>query len=225
MRSGHHEIPEKLRSGQAVAEAATEAWRQIHATDFHRRVRDIALHARLQSPDLIAVQEAARFVQRDGNGNVVEEIDHLQILLAALRQTGLSYQVASLVDDAVLELPVLAADGSLTSVTLYDRDAVLVRSNHGIKVSNPQLGTFQYILQPPDFPFEIRRGWASADVSVSGRSFRLVTAHLEDPSPDPASLTPLQMAQAQELVSVGLAGGLPVVFVGDFNTRGNLTPA
>lgn len=205
---------------EAVVAAATEAWHEIHATDFHRRVRDLALQVRLHAPDLIGVQEAARYVQIDGNGNLVEEIDHLEILLAAIRHTGLSYEVASLVEDSVIELPVLAGNGGLTSVTLHDRDAVLVRSSHGLKVSNPQHGTFANILQPPDFPFEVRRGWASVDVSASGRQFRFVTTHLEDPSPDPAALTPLQEAQAQELVNIGLSGGLPVVFVGDFNTDG-----
>ena len=205
---------------EAVVAAATEAWRQVHATDFHRRVRDIALQVRLHAPDFIGVQEAARYVQIDGNGNVVETIDHLEILLAAIRQAGLSYEVASLVEDSVIELPVLAGNGALTSVTLQDRDAVLVRSNHSLKVSNPQHGTFAYILQPPDFPFELKRGWASVDVSASGRPFRLITTHLEDPSPDPATLTPLQEAQAQELVNIALSGGLPVVFVGDFNTDG-----
>jgi endonuclease/exonuclease/phosphatase family metal-dependent hydrolase len=207
----------------AVLEAATEAWRQVHATDFHRRVRDIALQIRLRAPDLIGVQEAARYVQIDANSqNTVEEIDHLEILLAAIRHTGLSYEVASLVEDTELTLPVLAADGGLTYVTLHDRDAVLVRSNHSrLNVSNPQHGTYQYILGPEfDFPFEIRRGWASVDVSASGRHFRFVTTHLEDPAPDPELLTPLQMAQAQELVGIHLASGLPVVFVGDFNTDG-----
>jgi endonuclease/exonuclease/phosphatase family metal-dependent hydrolase len=141
--------------------------------------------------------------------------------LRAIRQTGISYEVASLVEDTVLELPVLVGNGDLTSVTLHDRDAVLVRSNHPrLRVSNPQHGTYQYILGPPDFPFEVRRGWASVDVFASGGQFRFVTTHLEDPSPDPINLTPLQMAQAQELVNIHLASGLPVVFVGDFNTDG-----
>ena len=47
----------------AIAEAATVAWGQIHATNFHRRVRDIALRIRLEEPDLIGVQEAVRYVQ------------------------------------------------------------------------------------------------------------------------------------------------------------------
>ncbi|MGZ5426902.1 MAG: endonuclease/exonuclease/phosphatase family protein, partial [Thermoanaerobaculia bacterium] len=80
---------------------------------------------------------------------------------------------------------------------------------------------YQNILGPRfGFPFEIKRGWASVDVSASGRQFRFVTTHLEDPSPDPESLTPLQMAQAMELVGIHVASGVPVVFVGDFNANG-----
>jgi endonuclease/exonuclease/phosphatase family metal-dependent hydrolase len=204
-----------------VVEAATEAWRQVHATDFHRRVRDIALQVRLHAPDLIGVQEAARYVQIDGNENLVEEIDHLEILLAAIRQTGLSYEVASFVDGTSVDLPVLDAEGNLTTLSLHDRNAILARSGREtVAVSNPQHGTYQYILGPPDFPFSLAQGWASVDVTASGHRFRFVTTRLEDASADPAALTPLQEAQALELVNIHLASGLPVVFAGDFNTDG-----
>ncbi|MGA7991818.1 MAG: endonuclease/exonuclease/phosphatase family protein [Thermoanaerobaculia bacterium] len=203
----------------AIVAAATAAWQQVHATDFHRRVRDIALHVRLRAPDLIAVQEAVKYVGPDASGNP-ETIDHLEILLAALKQVGLEYEVASMVVDSEITLPVLVGE-DLSAVTLLDRDAILVRSNHGLKWSNPQHGTFQYLLPIglPDLP-EIKRGWASVDVSASGRQFRFVTTHLEDPSPDPTGITPLQGAQAAELVNVAVSGGLPVVFAGDFNTDG-----
>ncbi len=204
-----------------VVQAATEAWRQIHATDFHKRVRDIALRVRLEAPDLVAVQEAVRYVQTGPTGSVVERIDHLEILVAALRELGLPYEVISSVDTTSVDLPVLDAEGNVTNVALQDRNAILARANHEkIAVSNPQRGTYQYILGPPDFPFTLAQGWTSVDVDASGRRFRFVTTHLEDASADPASLTPLQEAQAYELVSLHATSGLPVVFAGDFNTDG-----
>jgi endonuclease/exonuclease/phosphatase family metal-dependent hydrolase len=204
-----------------VVQAATEAWRQIHATDFHRRVRDIALRVRLEAPDLVAVQEAVRYVQTGPTGSVVERIDHLEILVAALRELGLPYDVVSSVDGTSVDLPVLDAEGNVTNVALQDRNAILARANHEkVAVSNPQRGTYQYILGPPDFPFTLAQGWTSVDVDASGRRFRFVTTHLEDASADPASLTPLQEAQAYELVSLHATSGLPVVFAGDFNTDG-----
>ena len=204
-----------------VAQAATEAWRQVHATDFHRRVRDIALRVCLEAPDLVGVQEAVRYVQSDATGSIVERLDHLEILVAALRAVGLPYEVVSSVDTTAVDLPVLDAAGNLTVVSLQDRNAILARSRQeGVAVSNPQSGTYQVILGPPDFPFPLAQGWASVDVEASGRRFRFVTTHLEDASADPAALTPLQEAQALELVNVHLASGLPVVFAGDFNTDG-----
>lgn len=206
---------------ELVVEAATEAWRQVHATDFHLRVRDIALRIRLEAPDLIGVQEAVRYTETSSTSSIVETRDHLEILVAALREIGLPYEVVSSVDGMAVDLPVLDADGNLATVSLQDRNAILARANHGkVAVSNPQHGTYQFILGPPDFPFPLPQGWASVDVLASGRPFRFVTTHLEDASADPTAITPLQEAQALELVNIHVASGLPVVFTGDFNTDG-----
>jgi endonuclease/exonuclease/phosphatase family metal-dependent hydrolase len=205
----------------AVLQAATEAWHEIHATNFHRRVRDIALRIRLEEPDLISVQEAVRYVQTGPTGSIVETLDHLEILVAALNELGLPYEVASAVDGTAVDLPVLDANGKVSMVSLQDRNAILARARHErVAVSNPQHGTYQYILGPPDFPFSLAQGWASVDVTASGHRFRFVSTRLEDPSPDPVALTQLQEAQALELVNIHLASGLPVVFAGDFNTDG-----
>lgn len=205
-----------------LAQAATEAWRQIHATNFHRRVRDIALRIRLEAPDLIGVQEAVRYVQTGPTG-IVETLDHLEVLVAALREVGLPYEVVSHVDTLAIDLPLsFDAKGNPTMVvSVQDRVAVLARSSHAkVAVSNPQSGIYQVILGPEvGFPFPLPQGWASVDVNASGHHFRFVTTHLEDASADPAVL-PIQEAQAMELVNVHLASGLPVVFAGDFNTDG-----
>jgi endonuclease/exonuclease/phosphatase family metal-dependent hydrolase len=205
----------------AMVEAATVAWQQVHATDFHRRVRDIAGWIRLAGPDIVSVNEAARYVAVNGSGQTVETIDFLDILVAAIHDMGASYEVASLSENFEIPLPVMLSDTEIGMVTLLDRDAILVRSkNSRIHVSNPQNAHYTYNLGPPDFPLPLTRGWASIDVTIGGKSFRFVTSHLEDPSPDPTNLTPLQEAQAQEMVGIGTSGGIPVVFAGDFNTDG-----
>lgn len=212
-------------SGDAeqLAGAATEAWRQVHATDFHKRVRDIALRVRLEEPDLIGVQEAVRYVQTDAEGSIVEYLDHLEILVAALRDVGLPYEVVSHADTLSINLP-LSFDAEFNPtavVSVQDRVAVLARSRHAkIAVSNPKSGIYEVLLGPDfGFPFLLAQGWASVDVDASGRRFRFVTTHLEDASADPAVL-PIQQAQAYELVSTHGAAGLPVVYAGDFNTDG-----
>ena len=206
-----------------IAPAATEAWRQVHATNFHKRVRDIALRIRLEEPDLIGVQEAVRYEQINAAGSTVETLDHLEILVAALRDVGLPYEVVSHVDTLAINLP-LSFDAQLNPtavVSVQDRVAVLTRSSHAkVAVSNPQSGIYQVILGPDfGFPFPLPQGWASVDVAASGHQFRFVTTHLEDASADP-SVLPIQEAQAAELVSTHATARMPVVFAGDFNTDG-----
>ncbi len=204
-----------------LADAATVAWQQVHATDFHRRVRDIAGWIRLAGPDIVSVQEAARYEALNGSGQVTETIDFLEILVAAIQDLGASYEVVSQTHNFTIQLPINVSGVGDGALTFFDRDAILVRSNHSrIAVSNPDHGIYSLNLPDVGFPLPIYRGWASIDVAIAGKSFRFVTSHLEDVSPDPAALTPLQMAQAQEMVSIGTSGGVPAVFAGDFNTDG-----
>ena len=213
--------PEDPPSCGPLTEAATVAWQQVHATDFHRRVHDIAGWIRIARPDIVSVQEAARYVAMNGSGQVVETIDFLEILAAAVQDLGASYEVVSVSENFSIPLPVILDDGNVGSVTLFDRDAILVRSNHSrITVSNPNHGIYSLNLPDVGFPLPIYRGWASIDVAIRGKSFRFMTSHLEDVSADPTGLTQLQETQAAEMVSIGTSGGIPVVFAGDFNTDG-----
>lgn len=203
-----------------LIQAATVAWQQVHETDFHRRVRDIAGWIRLATPDIVSVQEADRFVAVNGTGQITETIDFLDILVAALRDLGASYEVSSVSENFAVDLPILVTDSEVGNLTLLDRDAILVRSKHSrIDVSNPNHGLYSMNLPDIGFPLPIKRGWASIDVAIGGKRFRFVTSHLEDVSLDPA-LIPLQEVQAQEMVGQGLAAGTPAVFAGDFNTDG-----
>ncbi len=204
-----------------LVEAATVAWHQVHTTDFHRRVRDIAGWIRLAGPDIVSVQEAARYLEVNGSGQVVETIDFLDILVAAIHDMGVSYEIASVSENFEIPLPVQISETEIGMVSLLDRDAVLVKSrNSRIKVTNVNHGLYSLNLPDLGFPLPITRGWASIDFALRGKSYRFVTSHLEDVSADPTSLTPLQEAQAQEMVSIGLSGGVPTIFAGDFNTDG-----
>lgn len=206
---------------EPLTEAATVAWQQVHDTDFHRRVRDIAGWIRFANPDIVSVQEAERYVAVNASEQTVETIDFLDILVAAIHEMGASYEVVSVSENFQIQLPVMLSPTEVGMVTLFDRDAILTKSRHSrITVSNPNHGRYSLNLPDVGFPLPIYRGWASIDLTIGGKSFRFVTSHLEDVSVDPVNLTPLQMAQAQEMVSIGLSGGIPAVFAGDFNTDG-----
>jgi endonuclease/exonuclease/phosphatase family metal-dependent hydrolase len=121
----------------------------------------------------------------------------------------------------VPNLDAQAPSATGNSVRITDRTVILARGAHSsddIKVSNAQVQEF---LAVRTFPTPVGvaipnlRGWASVDVKVNGRSFRLITMHLE-------TVQPFNLAQAKEALQSAVSSTtLPVVFVGDFNVVAN----
>jgi endonuclease/exonuclease/phosphatase family metal-dependent hydrolase len=83
-----------------------------------------------------------------------------------------------------------------------------------LKLSNPHAGTYPTALHLNTVagPITAPRGWVSVDVKIRGRSFRIVTTHLEAFSPL------VRNAQAAELLAGPTDTKLPVVALGDFNS-------
>ena len=67
-------------------------------------------------------------MQTSPTGAIIETLDHLEILVAALHELGLPYEVVSAVDGTAVDLPVLDADGNVGMVLLQDRNAILARA-------------------------------------------------------------------------------------------------
>jgi hypothetical protein len=94
--------------------------------------------------------------------------------------------------------------------------------------SNATLLNFQVqeFLVNSDFPTAVgvpvinTRGWASVDVQLWGRAFRLVTTHLETTTSTPL-VAAIQQAQAVELLQSAGNTTLPLVFAADFNVLAN----
>ena len=104
------------------------------------------------------------------------------------------------------------------NVRFLYRDVILARKKTGLKFSNFQSKNFQARLPIPVGGQSVPSisGWASVDVNIFGRKFRLVNTHLQ-PFSDPASLQ-VHLAQAEELLTGPAATELPLVFIGDFNS-------
>lgn len=208
-----------------------EAWQAIHATDFRVRARDIVRRIVETRPDLIALQEAARYELLDpGLPEPVEVIDFVEILLAELEDAHRPYVVTAVSEETDVSLPNTTGQ----YVRLLDREVILVAAGrHGPpvpKISNPQNANFTNLLTiclVPDpsspegcaIPLTVKRGWASVDVEGRNGSYRFVTTHLEDVTPDsPPELQQLQLAQAAELLTAPLGTPMRAVLVGDFNS-------
>ena len=78
-----------------------------------------------------------------------------------------------------ITIPLPLPDGSFGVIALKDFDAILVR--HGIASSNVVTKNFQakFSTSLGPIPLDILRGYAAADVTVRGKSYRFVTTHTE----------------------------------------------
>jgi endonuclease/exonuclease/phosphatase family metal-dependent hydrolase len=203
----------------AFLAAVTLTYQNILATQPAIRAAAVAKEIARERPDLVALQEAT--ILRSGLVPITApptpvptvDVDQLTLLLAELDRLGRPYHPVAIVPNLDAQAP--SSTGK--SVRITDRTVILARGGHSsddIKLSNAQVQEF---LAVRTFPTPVGvaipnlRGWASVDVKVNGREFRLITTHLEIPQP-------FNLAQAKEALQSAVSSTtLPVVFVGDFN--------
>ena len=215
----------QARSVQQLFGAVATGWAQIQANDFRARARAIARLIAQAKPDLVGLQEAELYrTQTPPDGPLTPATrvayDYVAILLAALRARGAAYRAVVLASNVDAELP--AGVPAQLDVRLNDRVAILARVERKprFSLSSPQVGHFatRLTVQTVGGPILVPRGWASVDVQpVGGRPFRFVTTHLE------AFSREINVAQGTELLQGPAATALPLVLVGDFNSRADRT--
>ena len=193
-------------------------YNNVIAADFPGRAAGIAKIIGTHQPHLIGLQEISLIrLQTPGdflpdNPTLADEVfmDYLQILMDALRSEGLSYQVAAQVENLDVEMPMLL-DSAFVDVRLTDYDVILARSD--VEISRPTSANYANALTIDMLGLEIQRGYAAVDATVSGVTYRVVNTHLE------ASTEVNRVAQTQELIDILSDEDLPIIMLGDFNTR------
>jgi endonuclease/exonuclease/phosphatase family metal-dependent hydrolase len=209
----------------AIVQATTKAWATINATNFPERAGALADEIQQSDPLLVGLQEVSlyRTAKADGvplNATHVE-YDFLEILQKELDERDLHYAPVTITENADGEIPGITDQG-LTDIRLTDRDVILARtdvSTSKLQLSNPQEGNFENIHLNP-IPFI--RGWGSIDVTLRGKTFRFINTHLEPESADETA-NDMQEAQGEEILSGPANTNLPVILVGDFNSRADGT--
>ena len=96
------------------------------------------------------------------------------------------------------------------------RDVILVKRGSRVKLGKTRKGHFKTRYEPTIgglLTIPVDRGWASVEASLRGRKFRFVDTHLE------AFNAAVRNLQAQELAALLAGSPLPVVLVGDLNSR------
>src|SRR2546423_103106 len=170
-------------------------------TNFTERARAIASEIDAAAPDLVGMQEVARWQTTPpapGAPQLREGQEFLQILLDALRARGRHYVVVSSVDNFDVSGPALFAQGFM-NLRLTDRNVILARvvdDDDGPRLSNAQSSNFitNLVIKVVDRDVTVLEGWASIDVQVHGRKIRFITTHLDAFAP------PIRLAQAAEIL-------------------------
>jgi hypothetical protein len=195
-----------------LPQVVTQVFRQFLATNFPVRAKAIAKAIASEKPNFIGLQEAVRVKLIIPTFGTVT-YDFIEILLEALEEQGLKYEVAARDNDVKAELP----DSNGNLVQFLERDAILIRKDHKFDVIRKQEANFTVNLTVPlaGQPFTLLRGWSSIDVKIDGQVFRMITTRL-DPS-----VEAIRNAQANEILQGPAKTRLPVVITGDLNAPPN----
>lgn len=199
-------------SPEQIPEVVTQVFRQFLATNFPVRAKAIAKAIASEKPDLIGLQEAVRVKLIIPTFRTVT-YDFIEILLEALEERGLKYEVGARNNNAKGELP----DSNGNLVQFLERDAILIRKDHKLNVIRRKEANFQTNLTVPlaGQPFTIIRGWSSIDVKFDGQVFRMINTRLDPTVED------IRNAQANEILQGPANTQLPVVITGDLNAPPN----
>jgi endonuclease/exonuclease/phosphatase family metal-dependent hydrolase len=220
----------------AILGAVSTFWAGVLSTNFPQRAAALADEIADAQPLLIGLQEVSLFRTGApdsffGNPTRAEqvELDYLDILLGELGERGLHYAPVAVTQNVDAELTGFVAPGVLRDIRLTDRDVILARTDlpaSQLRLSNVQTANFATNLTVPIGAtgqlFTNLCGWGAIDVQVRGKPFRFINAHLQAESPNPL-VNAIQVAQARELLTGPAGTPLPVVLVGDFNSRADGT--
>jgi endonuclease/exonuclease/phosphatase family metal-dependent hydrolase len=210
----------KAKSLPAALSAVAAGWAQVQANDFPVRARAIAREIAGVKPDFVGFQEAVLYRTQTppdftATPATTVALDYVAELRKALAARHLKYRFVGIAPWTDAELP--SGSPATMDIRLTVRDALLVRVNKKLRIR--RVRRVQYATVTPLIPDLVvaKRGYVYADATMGGRTFRVVTTHLE--SFDNTS----QVAQGQELGAALSVGKLPTVLLGDLNSRADGT--
>ena len=213
----------KAKSLPEALTAVAAGWEQVQANDFPTRARAIAREIAAAKPDVVGFQEAVLYRTQtppdlSATPATSVALDYVRELRRALAARKLEYRFVRIAPWTDAELP--AGNPATMDVRLTVRDALLVRTDRKLRIKRTR--SVQYTTTTSLFGGFVvaKRGYVSADITMNGRAFRVVTTHLESFS------DMSQVAQGQELAQALAGSKVPTVLLGDLNSRadGSGTP-
>lgn len=217
-----------------LPKAAQFMWDQVKKTNFSARAPKLAREAAQDRPEIIGVQEATVwYCKKDLFSEKVEVFDFLDEFIAATKETGVGYSLASAngvdafnpgysiaaipyltkVRDPEIFNPIFGQDNAACGFIIGD--ALLVRDD--VRERIIQVGNTEYDATYSIVPaiMTIYRGYTWADFKVQDTVVRLISTHLESIWDE--NKVPNSALQAQQLVADLKDAKMPVIIMGDFN--------
>ena len=204
------------RSTSEAFAAVAAAWAQVQANDFPQRARAIAAEIARIKPDFVGVQELPLYRTQtpadfQHSPATTVALDYRKALLDALRARKLPYKFVAVNVNTDAELP--SGDPPTMDVRLTMRNAVLMRTDRHIRLRRAGAGNYRTTYPIFGGLVTAVRGWAYADATIGGRTLRFIDTHLESFNRQ------VQEEQSRELLTGPAATKLPVILVGDLNSR------
>ena len=215
---------ELLNASQAeVPLKVAEFYQNYQASDFPGRAAAIAKIIKKSQPHVIGLQEISLVRTQDpadsltnpgaGPNATAVESDFLEVMKAALIKEGLNYNVAHQVETFDIEMPMPTADGGFIDIRLTDHDVILVRNDVTVADLKSAAVRYQAELPVASLGISVPRGYVAVDATVGGVTYRIVNTHLEHFAEQ------VRLGQTQELLASLADETLPVILMGDFNTK------
>jgi len=196
----------------------------LQKTDFPSRAEALVTEIEKTLPHLIGLQEMSKFYrQSPGDIAVGGEIpatnkilDFFEVLMDALQSRGLEYEIVAEIKNADVELPMFVGlDGDtplLDDVRIEDHDVILARSD--VVISNPVAFRYDSMFVVEEAGIAIPRGYVAVTAEIGPTSVVFANTHIEA-VPD----IDLRLSQVGQLLDAFKNESLPVILVGDFNSR------
>jgi endonuclease/exonuclease/phosphatase family metal-dependent hydrolase len=201
----------------AEAQNVAALFKTVQQTNFPVRAKRLAAEVRLNKPDVIGLQEVARYYRgpagvHDKTTNATTVLyDWLNILQSELKAAGQRYRVA--IEQTEMDIETASAEGY--DLRLKLGNAILVRKGSKVKVTRSFRGFFksQLSVKVPDQTVALRRGYAAIDATAGGKKFRFIDPHAEAYSDADAT------GQFKELLATAAKSKkLLTIMAGDFNS-------
>ena len=190
-----------------LVQKAAAVFAHVEEVDFRVRAVAIAQQIIEQDPDVVSLQEVSLWEKKlPGSPTFATTDDFLAILLQELEAQHHAFRTVSVSEHFTGMLPIDFI-GTLGRYT--DRNAIIVPVDRPVSelvTSNPMDGTFDagIPISLAGTPAKVTRGWASVDVMIRGKTYRLFDTHLE------AFVPLVRTAQVAELVHIMARSPYPV---------------